>query len=81
MTAEEAKYKLTERFGFLASSIKVQRERRLTTEVDYQNFATIFDYAVNEMKFSILCTITGLDEGERLAFIYHLADESGTILN
>ncbi|HPM42748.1 MAG TPA: NADH-quinone oxidoreductase subunit C [Candidatus Omnitrophota bacterium] len=81
MTAEEAKNKLTERFGFLASRIVVQRERRLTAETDYRNFAEIFDYAVNSMKFSILCTITGLDEGERLTFIYHLADESGAIFN
>lgn len=81
MTADNAKNTLLGKFPNLADKIKVQREKRLTAEVEYPNFAEVFDFCVNEMKFSILCTITGLDEGERLGFIYHLADETGTILN
>jgi len=49
--------------------------------LDYNNFAEVFDYAVKQMKFLHLCTITGLDEGENLAFIYHLAQDSGILLN
>lgn len=81
MNAETAKNELIKKFTYLADSIKVQREKRLTAEVPYKNFADLFDYCINGIKFSILCTITGLDEGERMGFIYHLADESGTILN
>jgi len=40
-----------------------------------------FSYAVKEQGFSFLCTITGLDEGEYLSFIYHLAGKDGVVLN
>ncbi len=33
------------------------------------------------MEFSILCTITGLDLGDKLGVIYHLARVDGTVLN
>lgn len=81
MNAETAKTELINRFGALADKTRVQREKRLYTEADYNNFENVFAYAVNTMKFVILCTITGLDEGENIALIYHLADESGTIMN
>ena len=42
-------------------------------EVDQANFAQVFDHVVKSMGFSILCTITGLDLGADLGFIYHLA--------
>jgi len=41
----------------------------------------VFDHAVRDLGFSILCAITGLDEGGRFAFIYHIAKPDGTILN
>ena len=40
----------------------------------YASFRAVFEHAVKKMGFSILCIITGLDEGENLGFIYHLAD-------
>lgn len=81
MNAQAAQNALTAKFGFLAGKVRVQREKRLYVDVDRANFIPVFEYAINELRFSILCTITGLDEGETIALIYHLADESGTMLN
>lgn len=69
------------KFAFLQDKIKIQRARRISAEVEAQNFLAVFEYAVKNMTFCILCTITGLDEGDRLGFIYHIAKEDGTILS
>ena len=45
------------------------------------SFCEVFDYAVKSMGFTILCTITGLDQGATLGVIYHLARPSGVMLN
>jgi Ni,Fe-hydrogenase III component G len=81
--AEEEKIKkqLAERFGLPTEKITVQRERRIWADVSAANFGEIFDYAADKLGFVILLTITGLDEGPTLGFIYHLAQEKGMILN
>jgi len=82
MSAEEdIKQKLINKFRCLESNIKIQRSRRISLETGYNNFPEVFDYAVKQLKFSHLCTITGLDEQEKLSFIYHLAHDSGIVLN
>jgi len=82
MANEEAiKNELLSKFQFLGEKLRVQRERRIFLDVDYSKFFDVFDYAVKNMNFSVLCTITGLDEGENLAFYYHLAKRDGTMLN
>ena len=78
---EKIKQQLAERFGLPADKITVQRERRLWTDVPSANFGEIFDYAVDKLGFVILLTITGFDEGPTLGATYHLARESGIILN
>jgi membrane-bound hydrogenase subunit beta len=67
-------------FPSLEGRIAIQRERRIWVEVDLAGFRALFDRAVDGLGFRIMCIITGLDEGERLGFIYHVADESGLIL-
>jgi membrane-bound hydrogenase subunit beta len=79
--AEEAGRALLATFPFLEGSIRVQRERRLWVEVGLKSFRPVFDEAVDGLGFSIMCIITGLDEGETLGFIYHIANEAGTILS
>ena len=59
----------------------VQRVRRIFVDVPLANFTEVFDYAIKQLDFSIMVTITGLDEGAALGFIYHLARESGIVLN
>ena len=75
---EILKQKIEEKLG---CAVKVQRDRRLWISVDYNKFTELFDFAVKDLGFSFLCTITGLDLGEDLGYIYHLAQASGMMLN
>ena len=82
MTNEEKiKKELSERFGFSTEQIRVARERRIFLEVPYDQFRRVLEHVVNGMEFRHLCTITGLDDGDTLAFIYHLSHANGTVLN
>ena len=78
---EKIKQQLVERFGLPTDKITVQRERRIWADVPAANFGEIFDYAADKLGFVILAAITGLDEGPTLGVIYHMARESGIILN
>ena len=78
---EQVKKELAERFGLSAEQIGVPRARRIFLEVPYDQFRRVFEHAVNGMAFSHLCTITGLDDGDTLAFIYHVAHADGTVLS
>jgi Ni,Fe-hydrogenase III component G len=49
--------------------------------VAFSDFESVFDYAVKDLSFSHLIAITGLDEQDRLGFIYHLAQDGGIGLN
>jgi membrane-bound hydrogenase subunit beta len=62
-------------------ALKIQRATRLWVEVDRASFHRVFDHLVKGMDFCILCTITGLDVGTDLEFIYHLAREGGIMAN
>ena len=82
MTNEgKIKKELSDRFGFNTEQIRVARERRIFLEVPYDQFRRVFEHVVNGMTFRHLCTITGLDEGESLACLYHLARADGVVLN
>jgi membrane-bound hydrogenase subunit beta len=72
---------LVQRFPFLEGKVRVPRERRVFAEVAPDRIREVFDLAVSQMGFTILCTITGLDLGENLGAIYHLARPSGEMLN
>ena len=81
MTEEEAlKEKLVSRFG-LTDNIKIQRPRRIILDINAQDFDSVLEYAVKDLEFSMLCTITGLDEGQNFGIIYHMARTDGIILN
>ena len=72
---------LLEKFPFLAGRVRVQRTRRIFLRVDAERFEEIFVYALHSLQFTILCTITGLDNGGSFGFIYHMAREDGIMLN
>ena len=78
---EKIRQELTEKFGLPADKITIQRERRIWADVPTAQFQEIFSHVADKMGFVILATITGLDEGATLGAIYHLARESGIILN
>lgn len=68
---------LVSKFPFLQDKAKVQRLRRIVAETSADRFEEVFVYARHDLEFSILCTITGLDEGPTLGFIYHMARTDG----
>jgi len=70
---------LLAQFPFLDGQVKIQRARRLWLETPADQFDAVFERLVDGFGFRILCAITGLDEGENFAFIYHLAKEDGTV--
>jgi Ni,Fe-hydrogenase III component G len=67
-------------FPFLEGKISVQRVRRIRADVEPAHFREVFDRAVDDLGFHIMCIITGLDEGDNLGFLYHIADDAGTVL-
>ncbi len=82
MTQEEKiKKNLSEKFSFLQGSIIIKRERRIFLDVSIEQWSEVFDYLVRHMQFNILSAITGLDEGNSFAVIYHLSKEGSLMLN
>lgn len=79
--AETVCRELLAKFPSLAGKVTVQRERRVWVDADRREFEPVFHFLVKEAGFSNLCTITGLDEGADLGFIYHLAQDTGTMVN
>ncbi len=78
---EELQNSLIKKFDFLNGKIRVQRARRIFVEVPYKNFKDVFEYSLNSLSFVILSSMTGLDEGASLSFVYHMAREDGIMLN
>jgi len=78
---EDVMRRLVEKFGYLSDKIVIPRARRVSAAVPAEKFGEVFDYLVKESGFIMLCTITGLDEGENIGIIYHLASQDGTVLN
>lgn len=78
---EKIVQELVNKFKFLENRIKVQRPRRVWADVDMNNFYGVFVFTAKEMYFPHLLTITGLDEGDKFGIIYHLAHDSGVVLN
>ena len=68
---------LVKKFPFLEGKAMIQRTRRLMAEVDSDRFEEVFSYAQQSLGFTVLCTITGLDEGQALGFIYHMSRNDG----
>ncbi|MGA2091174.1 MAG: NADH-quinone oxidoreductase subunit C [Endomicrobiales bacterium] len=78
---QDIQQSLIQQFPFLEGNVIVKRARRISVTVAYEKFRSVFDFLTEKSDFCILCTITGLDEGEHLSFIYHLARENGIILD
>ncbi len=72
---------LIAKFPFLRDKVRIARARRIFADVPSQNITEVFEHAVTQMKFVVLCTITGLDLGAELGVIYHIARENGVVLN
>lgn len=72
---------LSSKFPFLKDKITITRPRRMFASVPAANVMEVFDHAVRKMDFSILCTITGLDQPpEAFEVMYHLTRPAGVVL-
>ncbi len=78
---EQIVSELVQKFPFLEGKCTVIRTRRITVEVNRLNMLELMDFAKTSLKFDFLCTITGLDIGENLQFIYHIANNNGILMN
>ena len=75
---EEAIVKtLTERFADITAA--VQRERRIWAQAPREKFLDVLTCLRDELDFTSLCTVTGLDMGEEFQLIYHVAREDGIV--
>lgn len=72
---------LAAKFPYLQGRIRMQRQRRLYAETTQENFEEVLLYAKQDLGFKFLCTITGLDDGQVLSFIYHLTRQDGMVLS
>jgi len=78
-TEEQIVKRLHERFDGL--TIDIQRERRIWLEAPRPIFLELLAYLYDEMGFTTLGTITGLDSGEMFQLIYHLTHTNGIVMN
>lgn len=78
---ENIKNELSKKFSNLEDAIIIKRERRIFLDVPLEKFKEVFDYLVKDMRFNVLSAITGLDEGESIAVIYHLTKDGGLLFN
>jgi len=81
MSEETIQKELENKFSGLKGKITIKRKRRIYVDVTDDIFHNVFAFIVKDLKFPILCTITGLDEGETFGAVYHLASEDGIVLN
>lgn len=83
MTKEEIiQQQLVAQFPAIEGKVRIQRERRIWLDVPLTIFVPVFQYAKEQLGFVAFCTLTGLDEGTNLGFLYHLAQQrSGIVLN
>jgi len=82
MSAEEnIKSELESKFGFLAGKVRIDRPRRIFADVECNNFRQVIEHMAKNMNFYFICAITGLDEGEKLSFIYHLINDHGVVFS
>ena len=70
---------LTERFDTI--TVEAKRERRLWLESGREGFLDVLAFLNDELGFSFLSTITGLDLGEEYQLIYHIAHKDGFLMS
>jgi len=78
---EQIQQAITTRFPALAATTRVVRIRRISVDTGLADFIAVLDFLCAEQQIVMLCAITGLDEGEMLSAIYHLAREDGIVVN
>ena len=71
---------LVNRFDFLRGKVNVRRPRRIFADVPAEDFRKVFEYTMNGLGFRTLASLTGLDEGDNMSFLYHMVGPDGIVL-
>lgn len=69
------------KFPFLEGKFTIVKNKRIFMQVPQDKFWEVMDHTLKVESFPHLCTITGLDEGLTIGFIYHFAANDGMMLN
>lgn len=72
---------LVTKFDYLRDKVRVQRNKRIFVDVPYEHFNSVLDFCMHSLGLTFLCTISGLDEGTNLSFMYHLTRIDGIVLS
>ncbi len=81
MTAEETVVQeLVAKFPCFEGKIRVQRARRVWAEVPADQFEAVAHELFERMGFTMLCSLTGLDEGATFGLLYHFGRPGGMLL-
>lgn len=80
-TDETIKTTLEEKFPFLAGQVAVTRKGRIFVQCPEDRFRPVFDFSIKELSFSGLSAISGMDEGDHFAVMYHLNRDGNGLLN
>jgi membrane-bound hydrogenase subunit beta len=78
---EKIKEELVKKFSYLQDTTVIKRERRIWVDVPLEHSPEVFDHLVKNMQFCVLSAITGMDEGDAFAVIYHLSRNNSLVLN
>jgi membrane-bound hydrogenase subunit beta len=78
---EGIRQSLISNFAFLDGKIIIPRERRIFLETPQEEFLNVIRFVNDNLKFNQMLTITGLDLGEVLQFVYHAAHDDGIVMN
>ena len=73
--------RLKQRFPGLDTQQAAFTTRRIFLSVPEEIFMDVLAFAVKDLEFDHLLTITGLDTGECFEFIYHISGKDGILLN
>ncbi len=71
---------LKSRFPFIGENAKKVRARRVTVCIDSARTLEVMDYLKNEMGFSTLHSITGLDAVDKFQILYYISVNYSTVI-
>ena len=73
---------MVSKFSFIEGNYTIARARRIFIEITgAEDFRKVLEYVHDDLDFSMLLSITGLDMGENFTAIYHTANDEGIIIN
>jgi NADH:ubiquinone oxidoreductase subunit C len=78
---EKIRETLYKQFNYLQDHVTILKNGRMAVDIDQKNLHEILLFNLKLLDFNFICTITGLDDGENLSFIYHLINTTGVMFN